>query len=483
MYIFINSLKNIGRNKGRNILIGIIILALITVSIVSLSIHNTTGSIIDDYRTRFGSEVTIAFDMARLMQGMDGGMMVMPQRNVTTATQYMEFAKSRFVRDYNITATSTAAADGIKAVGEDDMTAGGGAQIFGGTTIVGQDNVMETGVASNVMLLGNEFDEFNTGFRQLQDGGRMPQYKNEALISIDLAELNGLEVGDRITVSVSVIRLDGDIPNMTDESIELSITGIFVDATEADPHGFPIPFLNRRNEILTTVETITDAFGDSLSVMVDATFYLHDPSMLYDFEAELRTLGLDEHYTVSVDEAGFNSVVGPVEGLRNVSLTFMFIVLAFGAVLLVLLSSIAVRERKYEIGVLRAMGMKKKKVAFGFWAEMMMITLLCLIIGLGAGTVLAQPISDTLLAGQIEIARETAAQTAPAGQGGITIIGGTTASTQPAHVPLETIDISVGINTVLQIAAIALLLATLASVVSIAKVTKYEPIKILMERN
>ena len=41
--------------------------AIITVSIISLCINNTTKSIIDDYKTRFGSEVTIAPDMSKTM--------------------------------------------------------------------------------------------------------------------------------------------------------------------------------------------------------------------------------------------------------------------------------------------------------------------------------------------------------------------------------------------------------------------------------
>ena len=64
-------LENIGRNKGRNILMGIIILVTITVSIVSLCINNTTTSIIDDYKSRFGSEVTIIPDMTKVMSMSD----------------------------------------------------------------------------------------------------------------------------------------------------------------------------------------------------------------------------------------------------------------------------------------------------------------------------------------------------------------------------------------------------------------------------
>ena len=50
-------------------------------------------------------------------------------------------------------------------------------------------------------------------------------------------------------------------------------------------------------------------------------------------------------------------------------------------------------------------------------------------------------------------------------------------------VPLEQVDVSVGMDTIIEMAVIALALASLASLTAITKITKYEPIKILMERN
>ena len=60
MYILQNAWKNIGRNKGRNILMAVIILAIIATSGVALIINSTASGIIDNYRQRFGSEVTIS---------------------------------------------------------------------------------------------------------------------------------------------------------------------------------------------------------------------------------------------------------------------------------------------------------------------------------------------------------------------------------------------------------------------------------------
>jgi putative ABC transport system permease protein len=49
--------------------------------------------------------------------------------------------------------------------------------------------------------------------------------------------------------------------------------------------------------------------------------------------------------------------------------------------------------------------------------------------------------------------------------------------------PLDEISITIGIDSIFQIIGIALLLSALAGLVAVSRITKYEPMKILMERN
>ncbi len=50
MYILKNAMKNIWRNKGRNITIGIIMLGIIVSTVVAFSINTTTDEIIKNYK-------------------------------------------------------------------------------------------------------------------------------------------------------------------------------------------------------------------------------------------------------------------------------------------------------------------------------------------------------------------------------------------------------------------------------------------------
>jgi len=187
--------------------------------------------------------------------------------------------------------------------------------------------------------------------------------------------------------------------------------------------------------------------GSIRGLGIDATFYLLSPELLPAFEAEMREKGLPDEWVVYRDESGYRRMLAPIESLRDVALTFLAVVLVFGAAIMVLLSVIAIRERKYEIGVLRAMGMKKKKVALCLWIETIGITCICFILGMIVGSVLAQPVSNALWTGEGKI------------------------------------SIAFNAITILQILSVSILLASVAGGISVSRITKYEPIKILMDRN
>ena len=73
MYILKNSLISIARNKGRNILIGIIILVIACASTVTLAIRNTANNLVKDYEESHDITGTISFDRGQLSNNFKGG--------------------------------------------------------------------------------------------------------------------------------------------------------------------------------------------------------------------------------------------------------------------------------------------------------------------------------------------------------------------------------------------------------------------------
>ena len=540
MYVYKNAFKNITRNVGRNVLIGLIIFAIIATTVVSLTIRNTSSAVIEDYRNRFGSEVIISVDIQSMMANMGGfggfgrgGRAGIGQVQMSNDLM-LTLAGSDLLHTSIATARLAVNSNDIRAIDQTDedidIAAGfdlpGG--MFGGGRGMGGVSELINANMGNFTLIGDDWETFQNGNRAIIDGGRFPESDGESVISYELAEENGLSIGDTVVFEAAMSRQitdDLDTSNWYEghvltiggveytvfepmegmfvlrrfTELELTVVGIYVDLSPEYANTFfeGIAAFNTRNEIHTNVGTIINLHkANETNINLDITYVLRYPELLGRFEAYARANGLPDHFLISTDMATYEAIVRPVVGMKNISLTFMIIILLLGAAILVLLNSIAIRERKYEIGVLRAMGMKKRKVAMGLLSELFMLTAICLVLGIVAGSVAAQPIADILIRHQAEAAQPVVDEQSPwggmggmgamfgGGRGGMMRgIGGMLGQTQNTAQPLDEIDVNVGIGTIGQIIGIALLLSAFAGLISVSRITKYEPIKILMERN
>lgn len=508
MYIFKNALKNLGRNRGRNLLLGVIMLAIVTTTVVTLTITRTTDAIIADYEQRFTSEVFIELDMdaviTRLMAEMEsggetrqhasgammiggGGGSMLPALD---SNLVLDIAASSYLADYHLEATvSGIHSRYLQALDSDSV---GFLEFienqpaidldeYGRLLMLNEDDEMALSMLGMFNIHGNNWSDFESGNRTLLEG-EFPINDGDVLMSQALADFNGLEIGDTFEIDQLV---DGEFTTRT-----FIITGLYLTLDDDNPFAFAMgamPFMNRDNDILTTFDTAVFPDGGGVTeANITGSYFLENPSDLAAFEAYVRNLGVSEDFIVRTDEASYHAVVAPVVGLKSVTQTFLWVVLILGGILVTLVSSIAVRERKYEIGVLRAMGMKKGKIATSFITESLVLTGLCLVIGLGVGTLLSQPVSDHLLSAQVANLPEPVEEGfgSFSGGGSMRMITTGAGMGQSAEInPISELTVHLGATTILEIVGLSLVITVVASAVSLTKITKYEPIKILMERN
>lgn len=470
MYLVRNALKNIVRNKGRYLLIGAVLIVMLASVTVSSMIHFTTKAVIDDYANRFGAAVTFTPDLRKLITLMkpdENGYYHDPE---ITAEQYIAFSKSDALKSTLFQGSRQTYCDtltGLDQGGEENYYASGQDNGF-----TAKDPHPETvrRQAPNTVLLGysdtSMLEDFALGLREL-DEGHFFTSPGECMVSRDLADLNGLKVGDSFDLQ--------DVNNRDVTPLRLTICGIYLDITTAQSGGYEWAVNNRRNEILTSFATLQE--HSMVGLNLSATYFLKTPDLASQFEKYVRENGLNEVYNVNVDADSYNQIVKPVESLKNVSATFLLVIVLVGSAILILLSMLGVRERKYEIGVLRAMGMSKGKAAFGLICESICVMLLCLCIGLGVGRLIAQPVSDAIMSNQdAQLAGETQSNY---GNGVIMSAGGTNeepSTTQNVKVALT--PESIGF-----IATVSIILCLLTNIFGVLYIMRYEPMKILSERS
>lgn len=468
MYVFTNALKNIWRNKGRNILLFFIILMMILSTVVSVVVNTATGAVINDYKAKFGAEVTII----RSNKKIEEQNVPLSNIKVPSLADYQKYGESSLLKSKEFAANAFVVMQNLKTLDQGNV-AGVGVQQDGVGTGTGQSNFFTKPIATVIGSSNPAVSvEFQTGQRKIVEGKAF-ENKNECLVSQKFAELNNLKVGSTISFT------DYSFIEKNPVSQTLTISGIYEDNAGIAGSGTGTSSENRGNEILISLNAFTglplyEKAANNGMLQVQVSYILNNPADADRFQQELYDKGLPTYYTVSADAASYNKAVGPVENISRIVTIFLVVVLVLGSLVLILLSTMAIRERKYEVGVLRAMGMKKAKVALGMISEMLVITVACLIIGLGIGGAVSQPIASSLLNSQVEASQSE--QQKPNNTE-------VSAGLQSNQTAVTELDVSLSGAAVGQIVLIALLLATVSSMAGVIFITRYEPVKILSERN
>lgn len=430
MYILKNAFANLRRNIGRNLLLGIILYAVITLVAISIIISTATEAMIQDFKTRIGSEVQIFTEVLKIE-----GNEVAP----LTPEQLIFYSNSKYLQNKQLVGKVSYVPKGINVLDQEPSSIENGGELIPRGYLI----------ASSQKEINNQF---KNGIRKVTSG-RIFQGGNEVIISKELADLNNLKQGDEITL----------MSTLESDPMEQSykITGIYEDfSVGGSENQVQSSLSNKGNEIFGNFDTIVNTKLFRNSGEMSALFYLKNPGDLDAFKNELKAKGLPEYYQVTTNVATYNEMVKPVEDIRGMAEYIVYGALGLGSILLILLSTFAIRERKYEVGVLRAMGMKKGKIAMGLMSEMAMMTGITLCLGLGSAVLSAKPLQNMLFSKQINLAQTGEASSA-----------------------LANINIGLTTNTALQIIVIAIVLAIVSSMAGILFITKYEPMKILSERN
>ena len=433
MYIFKNAWKNIIRNKSRNILLGIIVIVISCAVSVTLAIRGSANSIVDAYSEQYNIEATIGTNRQKLMESFKEESssqedMINQFNDIENLSieEIDNYGNSEYVSSYYYTYSvnmdgkdikeatdslvkeTTKTETTTKSWGNGMPTRPGGPSGRGGSTTTKKttttEKIFNDKAADGAFnLVGyssyESMSEFIGGTYTITSGSVFTDItSNEAIVSSELATLNELEVGDKITMVN---------PYATSKTYELVISGIYEDSSES-ASDMRNMFSNSANKIITTSTIIEKMVSDSdkLSLVVTPTFVVDSEEDLEMFKAEVTEKGLSEYLEVTDN---LDEVTGATESIVNVrtfATTFLVITLVIGGVVLLVINMINIRERKYEIGVLRTVGMKKSLVIGQFVTELLAVSIVGLMIGALCGSFVSVDLANNLLENEISNASE-----------------------------------------------------------------------------
>ena len=488
MYILKNAFINITRNRGRNILIGIIIFVIACATTVTLAINNTAKELINSYVSAYDKELTISFDRSSMMKDFDFSDKETREKakekfnNISSYTidDVKKFAKSDHIESYYYTysislngksiekAESSSSSDSKRPSfpGEDNN--------FGGSSY----DFTLNGYSSVEAM--SEFIEGSYEMTEIKDNAWDIAFKgNYVFINEELASYNKLKLGDTIKLK------DDD-----DKVYKFTIIGIFKE-NESSSNGPKGMFSNSVNTIITNSDCLVSITKSNSNVKgtVSPTFIIDDYKNADAIQSEFYKKGLDENYKVSTNEDVATAGLSSIQNVKSFATTFLIITLLIGGIVLFIINMINIRERKYEIGVLRTIGISKNKLTMQFVFELLMVGFVALMLGAGIGATMSKSVSNSLLSSEINSSNSSREKMKNnfGGPGGDFNFGGPMKEFSRKGTPnvqaYDSIDAIVDVKVLVELLGIGLTLILISSIASMISIQRFTPLTILKERS
>lgn len=239
---------------------------------------------------------------------------------------------------------------------------------------------------------------FSGGYLELAKGRHFTTEEgNVAIISKELAELNKLEVGDKITLRMSEYKASLMGYDAGETHVEVEIVGLFQSTTKSTTS---LSNWSMDNSIFTTLDVLRVARPDMGNESYERiSFYVKDPGELDDIVKAVQNLpDLDSSdFVVDVDRSNVDAVIEPLANMNHLISVLMLLVLIVGAVILYLILSNRIKERIHESGVLLSLGFSKRNITFQYLMEVIIIAALAFTLSVLAAGAVSQAVGNGLL--------------------------------------------------------------------------------------
>ena len=433
MYILKNAIKNIMNSPVRNVLLGVIITVISLICCMSLALLRVSDKA--EKEALLNASVT-----ARITKGDPSGSI--DTSDNLTYDEIMKFAESDYVYDSYVSVRSNANI----ADNPDKFT------------LVGYNSDMAVKhflFVDQILVDGTMFNSSDSS--------------KECIVTDLFAERYNYQINDVISVA----------SELGSQFQEFKIVGIY----QGDEF--------TKNDILTSLGAFESMIDIDDQTEVTSVFVFNNPDYIDPFRNYVSQNNTDEvGYRVFFSGVQkFREYFAPIKSTRNFAVFLLVLSLFVGGSILIVLSIFNIQERKYEVGVLSAMGMPKKKIVSQFVTEMLAITSLCMIIGILSSAPLSVVTARSMLSPKMYTGLTYSLRVNLSSQGVSTGYfpdensdKDLVALMDPQSKTSDKFKAVMNFEIILKLISIGLLLTIISSLGSIVFIVRFKPLEILSER-
>lgn len=209
--------------------------------------------------------------------------------------------------------------------------------------------------------------------------------KKQILISEQLAEVNHLSVGDRITLThAKLAEKDGEYIDEIKEKTaftQATVSGIYKRNVE-DTGITPTAGVSE-NKIYASLDVLNELKESETGIYTgEVDFYITDPAKIKSIVKDTRKLqGIDwtTHF-IRTNDFKYSRIADKLSSLGDIVKILLICVSVVSTAILILILTLQIRGRMQEAGVLMAAGISKVQIIGQFIIEVTSITVIALVI-------------------------------------------------------------------------------------------------------
>lgn len=331
------------RNPKRTVLLLILLVALMTISLLGLALYSASGDAVKALRSSIGGYFTI--------QQSAEGTQKTDEQLLGQVRTLDNVSKVNGVDNYYLYC------DGL------DLVPGS----YSGTGLPGEY------VPKFVACTSSELHErFVAVSYQLADGRQItPEDEHKAMISKEVAALNGLSVGDTLHAGV----VEGVMGWQTEHEgtqVAFEIVGIYA-VTRSEPASPSTPESElQENVVFTDINTAKELYqikfpektAEQYNYSGGIMLFLDDPAQMEQTVADLKTQPYTDWdgFIISENNARYEQTAGTIQKAETISFFLLIVILVLSVGILALILLMWTRERMTEVGILISLGISPKAI-------------------------------------------------------------------------------------------------------------------------
>lgn len=194
---------------------------------------------------------------------------------------------------------------------------------------------------------------------------------HKAMVSQELAQRNGLSLGDTIHASV-VEGVAGWQPEQYGIEVDFEIVGIYqIARNEPSDPTTPESEL-QENMIFTDISTAKELYAlkfpdrpaESFVYSLGIFLFLDDPALMEQTATDLQAQPYADwdNYVIPQNDTRYQSAAAPIQKAETLSLVLLLVILVLSIGILALILLMWTRERMTEVGILISLGISQKAI-------------------------------------------------------------------------------------------------------------------------